>query len=135
MSDGVILGVIEPGETRTMSFRIKIAGESEFTEKETTLVNSVEVSGRNFESIKDNLMITVGNSGVASSSGFASISSLFGGNWFWGLLLFGLALFILLLLLLLIYLIYLLLKRDRDEKESLERQKYEAERSKYFQIQ
>lgn len=136
LSDGVILGKFKPKETRIMSFKIKIAGEKEFTERETTLVNGVEISGRNFESIKDNLMMTVTNSKIASSSaGLASVSSIFGGNWFWGLLIFGLALFILLLLLVLIYLIYLLMKRDKEQNQMLIKQQNEVERSKYFQIQ
>ncbi|MDD4410009.1 MAG: PKD domain-containing protein [Candidatus Pacebacteria bacterium] len=132
MYDGIILGKIKPNETKTMTFTIKLADAKEFTQSETSLVNSVEVGGKDFEPVKDKLMIKVGS---GSSFGFASAFSLFGGNWFWGFLLFGLFLFILLLILLLVYLFLMLRRKDQQEKERLDRENYAAQRSKYFQIQ
>jgi hypothetical protein len=134
LNDGVILGTLKPNESKTMSFTIKLADEEEFTQKETNLVDSVEVSGKNIEPANSKLTIKVTNSN-GSSSGFASVFSLFGGNWLWVILLFGLFLFILLLILLLIYLFLLLKKKDKEEKEKYERENYSAQRSKYFQIQ
>lgn len=132
MYDGVVLGTFKPKESRVISFTIKLAEGNEFNDRETSLVNSVEVSGLGFDTVRDKLSIRVIS---GAGFGFASILSLFGDNWFWMLLLFTLLLFILLLLLVLIYLIFLLKKKDTQEREKYEREAYAAQRSKYFQIQ
>ena len=132
MYDGIMLGKFKPRQVKTMTFTMRLADKEEFSQKESTLVNTVEIGGKNFEAVKDKLMIRVLSE---SSIGFAGVFSLFGGNWFWAFLLFGLFLFILLLLIILVYLILLLRKKDSAEKERFERENYAAQRSKYFQIQ
>jgi len=132
MTNGVVLGDFKPRESKVLSFRIKIAGEKEFTERETALTDSVELNGRNIDTIKDSLAINVTNTKIAGSFGMASLD-FFNGGWFI-LLMIGFVLFILLLLITLFYLIYLLIKKNKDEKQK-ERDKLAAERSKYFQIQ
>jgi hypothetical protein len=132
MDNGIMLGRFKPGETRIMTFTIKISDANEFKFGESVLTDTVEVSGKDFEPTQDKLSIRVGGS---NTFGFAGISSLFGDNWFWAFLLFGLLLFILLLIIVLVYVIMLLMKKDKQEKERLERDNYAAQRSKYFQIQ
>ncbi|MFA5080866.1 MAG: PKD domain-containing protein [Candidatus Paceibacterota bacterium] len=132
MTNGIILGDFKARESKVLSFRIKIAGEKEFTERETSLTDSVELNGRNIDTIKNSLVINVTNTKIAGSVSMASLD-FFNGGWLI-LLLIGFGLFILLLLITLFYLIYILLKKNKEDK-AREAEKLSAERSKYFQIQ
>ncbi|MCK9578303.1 PKD domain-containing protein [bacterium] len=136
ISNGIVMGDFKPRESKVLSFRIKLSGESEFTERETALTNSVELNGRNIDTIRDSLLINVTNTKIAAAYGMASLDFLNGG-WLI-LLIIGFGLFLLLLLITLFYLLFLLLKKNKEEKErerQLERERLSVERSKYFQIQ
>ncbi len=136
ITNSIVLGDFKPRESKVLSFRIKLSGENEFTERETALTDAVEINGRNIETIRDSLSINVTNSKIAGAYGLASLD-FFNGGWFI-LLIIGFGLFILLLIIALIYLIYLLLRKNREEQEKakqLERDRMSIERSKYFQIQ
>ncbi|MFA6252428.1 MAG: PKD domain-containing protein [Candidatus Paceibacterota bacterium] len=133
ISNGIILGDFRPRESKVLSFRVKLSGEGEFTERETALTDSVELNGRNIDTIRDSLSINVTNSKIAAAYGMASLD-FFNGGWLI-LLIIGFGLFLLLLIITVFYLLYVLLKRNKEEKEKEEREKLAVERSKYFQIQ
>jgi hypothetical protein len=122
----ILLGDIPVGQTRTLTFKIKL-GSADLFQEATTLSDNVEVNAKGVETVRGSVGINVA-AAQQTNDNMAGIS-LFTGGW-WILLWFILGLIIGLIILLLIYFI----TKKNNERRADERA-VEMERSKYFNIQ
>ncbi|MDD5569244.1 MAG: hypothetical protein PHG23_02415, partial [Candidatus Pacebacteria bacterium] len=133
VNSSIVLGNIPAGQSKVLTFTMKLASADEFAEA-INLLDNVEVNAQNVETVRASLGIAV--SPVAGSvkenaGGLAGLALIVGEGWA-RLIYFLIGLLIALIILLIVYFI---IKKMNEDKEKQVQTETTIEKSKYFNMQ